>query len=339
MHHIQGTTLISGIFKKILNLHTHISMPAFTILRLSFLLSLALFITPIFSNASAAEQKIMIVHQASRDFSQQLIHQLEKELSSSGYQTESMMLNEQQFDTGRLKTQQLLIAIGSKTTRTLLEHKLEQPILSLLIPMQIADSFKMRYPEQKNWASLVIDQPVDRQFHLITQILGKQKQVGVLLGPNTMSFEQKLSTAARKTGHKITLEPIENSDQLSTSLKALKNKTDVLLTLADPVIYNKNTIRGILLLSYRNRLPIIGFSSAYVKAGAIAAVYSEPVQISEQAARITGNYFQSSAFTQTIFYPDEFSISVNNKVARSLGIRLPENTSIIKQIKKAERTQ
>ena len=133
----------------------------------------------------------------------------------------------------------------------------------------------------------------------------------------------------------INIEIIENSDQLTASLKALNHSVDVLLTLPDPIVYNKNTIRGFLLLAYRNKLPIIGFSKAYVKAGAIAAIYSKPEQISKQVLSIVDGFLSNNAFEHNNYYPDDFSIALNKNIARSLGIKLASEKSIIKQIKKA----
>jgi len=109
--------------------------------------------------------------------------------------------------------------------------------------------------------------------------------------------------------------------------------------LPDPVIYNKNTIRGILLSTYRKKLPIIGFSRAYVKAGAIAAVYSKPEQISKQTASIADTFLRTGSFKQNSYQPADFSIAINKKLAKSLGIKIKSEADIINQIIKAERKQ
>lgn len=282
---------------------------------------------------------MLIVYQKAHGFSQQLITQLAQEIVKSGYHAQRMQLKPDQLDRLKLKNQQLLIAVGSNTTKILLDTKVKTPMLSILMPRHISNSLKNLYPDKKNWSSLLLDQPLKRQFHLITAIMGSHKETGVLLGPYTNDLKKTLHTAAAKTSHKIKTEYVESSDTLSPSLKALNNTVDILLTLPDPSIYNKNTIRGILLLSYRNKLPIIGFSKAYVKAGAIAALYSKPEQISQQTMDITRHFFEAGTFKLKTYYPESFSIALNKKVARSLGIKLKKNTEIIKQIKKTENIQ
>jgi len=288
-------------------------------------------------HAKATDRSILIIYQKSQGFSQQLIDQLQLNLPKKGYQINKMLLDPQQLDILAIKKHSLLIAVGTQTTKTLLETNITTPILSALIPRHISISLQSRFPHKKNWSRILIDQPLDRQFHLITALLGTNKKSGILLGPYTKDLTSTLQKSAIETSQRITIEEIKNTDELTSSLKALSNKSNVLLTLPDPIIYNKSTIRGILLLAYRNKLPIIGFSQAYVKAGAIAAVYSKPEQISKQIGNISNLFFINKNFSQKEYYPEEFSVALNKKIARSLGIKLATNESITQQIKKAEK--
>ncbi len=302
-----------------------------------FIATLTFLLLPQNLHAASTDKKILIVYQKAHGFSQQLIDRLQKDISKIGYQTEQMLLEPERLNLLKIHKQQLLIAIGSQTTKKLLEANIKTPILSALIPRHITKSLSSAHPEKKNWSSLLIDQPTDRQFHLITAVLGPHKNVGILLGPYTKDLDKALKKASIKTGHNVKIEEIESSDQLSTSLKALNNSTDVLLTLPDPTVYNKGTIRGILLLAYRNKLPIIGFSQAYVKAGAIAAIYSKPEQISEQLTIIIKSFFINKSFQQKKYYPDKYSVALNKNIARSLGIKLTSDKAIITKMKKAEK--
>ncbi len=335
---LQGLRLLGSIYHTYLNIfrlsgESGFASPAL----LCLLYFLTASFTPLPANAAENNRHIVIAYQKAESFNQPLIEQFQQELGSAGYQISQYTPDgDIVISKGELNQQHLVIAIGSKTTQQLLESQLQNPILSLLMPRHLADSLRALYPEKKNWSNLLIDQPVERHFHLITSILGKHQQTGVLLGPYTNNMEASLKKAASKTDHEIITEHISDSDQLTQSLSNLNNRSNVLLTLPDPVVFNRNTIRGILLSSYRSRLPIIGFSQAYVKAGAIAAVYSQPGQISKQAVNIISDFFIDNIFLQKDYYPNEFSVALNTKVAHSLGIRLETSTAIIDKIKKAE---
>ncbi len=283
------------------------------------------------------EQKLLITYQKSQKFSQQLLDSLQKNISNAGFSVHLEIFNQQTLRTFKSKKYSLIIAIGSKTTQSLLLGKIETPIFSVLMPRHLAVKLRSLYSNKNNWSSLLLDQPIQRQLELITSIAGKHSKTGVLLGPYTKELKNALEQSAKASEHTLFTETLTNTDQLTSSLKALSRKSDILLTLPDPVIYNRKTIRGILLLSYRKKLPIIGFSQAYVKAGAIAAIYSEPAQISEQATGIILDFFKHHKFHQKEYLPDDFSVALNKKVARSLGINLPEKEDIITAIKNIEK--
>jgi len=293
------------------------------------------------AQSASPEHNILITYQNSpgllHGFSQQLINNLQKNIVRAGFKTHLLTLDPDNLETQKLNGYPLIIAVGSNATRALLSADINTPILSVLMPRHLAEKLRKQYPKRKNWSSLLIDQPVERQFHLITSITGRPQKTGVLIGPYTKYLKKSLKKSAKKSRHTLTTRYVKNAEELTKSLKALARKSNILLTLPDPVIYNKNTIRGILLLSYRKKLPVIGFSKAYVKAGAIAAVYSQPNQISKQTISIIKRFFKKHFFKRKEYHPKNFSVALNKKVARSLGISLPEKSLIIKRIKLAEK--
>jgi len=113
--------------------------------------------------------------------------------------------------------------------------------------------------------------------------------------------------------------------------------SDVFLSLPDPGIYNRHTISSILLTTYRYRVPLIGFSKSSVRAGALAAVYSSAQQIARQTATTIPLWLTNTGHYATkISYPEQFSVAINKQVARSLGIDMPDGSSITQRLKQLE---
>lgn len=80
-----------------------------------------------------------------------------------------------------------------------------------------------------------------------------------------------------------------------------------------------------MLLTYRNKTPVIGFSRAYIKAGATAGIYSTPEQIASDAIRNIERFFRNgNEFDRKIIYPESFSIEVNKQVAESMRLTINE---------------
>nr|HPR06509.1 ABC transporter substrate binding protein [Denitromonas sp.] len=90
-----------------------------------------------------------------------------------------------------------------------------------------------------------------------------------------------------------------------------------------------------LLTAYRHRSPVIGFSPAYVRAGAVMAVYSSPEQMGQQAAEMAVQSLLGNPLPEAR-HPAYFSVSVNPHVARSLSIDLPDAATLEAQIRRQE---
>jgi sarcosine oxidase subunit beta len=76
----------------------------------------------------------------------------------------------------------------------------------------------------------------------------------------------------------------KNFTRIIPALKRARREADLLLLMFDPDITNAQTIKQILYFSYHRRFPVLGYSQAMVRAGALAAIYSEPVQVGQHAA-------------------------------------------------------
>ncbi|VAW63421.1 hypothetical protein MNBD_GAMMA10-2179 [hydrothermal vent metagenome] len=284
-----------------------------------------------------AKHSVLIAYHTSQEDSQPLLKKLQRNISKAGYEVHLKPLSADTLHRFKPAKHALIIAIGSKVTETLLSENIQAPVFSILMPRYLVTQLRKRYPDKSNWSNLLIDQPIQRPLTLISSITDKHQKAGTLIGSYTMGLKETLEQSASASGQALIIESVNNADQLTAGLKSLSRKVNILLTLPDPVIYNKKTIRGIILLTYRKKLPIIGFSQACVKAGAIAAVYSEPFQISRQTTEIIQRFFKNNEFDQLAYQPNDFSVALNRKVAHSLGINLPEKSLIINAIKRAEK--
>ena len=94
---------------------------------------------------------------------------------------------------------------------------------------------------------------------------------------------------------------------------------DVLLAMPDSGVYNTDTIRNILLSTYRHKQGVIGFSADMVKAGALATTYSDIEDIDAQVAEMAHAFARTGELPPPQF-PRYFRTIVNDGVARSLDL-------------------
>ena len=100
------------------------------------------------------------------------------------------------------------------------------------------------------------------------------------------------------------------------------------------MVVSRDTAQSLLLTTYRANIPVIAFSHAYVRAGALAAVYSTPEQIGQQTGEAILRLNQSGSWNlPKPQYPKYFSVSVNSQVARSLGLEIESEQVLVEKLK------
>jgi ABC-type uncharacterized transport system substrate-binding protein len=94
-------------------------------------------------------------------------------------------------------------------------------------------------------------------------------------------------------------------------------------------------LQNILRTAFLSNVPLFAFSPAYVRAGALAAVYTTPNQVGRQAAEWLVRYLDGRTLP-AIQSPREFEISVNRRVARALGLAMEEDSRIVDRVRELE---
>lgn len=217
------------------------------------------------------------------------------------------------------------VTLGSEALVRALQRDGRPPVVSALIPRQGFERLLRDNPGKGGAAAVAVylDQPFTRQLELVHQALPDVRRIGVLWGQESLLQQSSLQTAVQVRGMELVSGTVAGPASLFSGLKTVLDDAGVLLAVADPQVYNSGTIANILLATYRGRVPMVAFSPAYVKAGALLAVYSTPRQIGTQAGAMARTVLQGGAVPVSQ-YPQDFSVAVNEHVARSLGLALDE---------------
>ena len=74
----------------------------------------------------------------------------------------------------------------------------------------------------------------------------------------------------------------------------------------------------------QNGLPVVSYSPAHVRSGAVASIYSSPVDIGRHLAMLINQALKKKPDTGTPFqFARFYSITTNSRIATALGINLP----------------
>ena len=235
---------------------------------------------------------------------------------------------------------ELVIALGVKALEEASKLKYSTPVLGVFTPMPAFNALlgKSRR-ELGNFSAIVLDQPYWRQISLIKTILPDSKKLGVLLGRTSAQYLEYLTEEAEEAGFSLDVENVGSASDIIPKLIKTLDTNDAILAIPDPLIYNRETAEPILLTTYRHQKPVFGYSQSYVRAGALAAVYSSNKQLAKQTAEIALAAQQAPSLLPPPQAPKYFSILVNRQVARSLNITLIDEEMIYNKMLQLETTE
>lgn len=213
----------------------------------------------------------------------------------------------------------LILAIGSLALNVIGKNITNIPVIASMV---LNNESLERY---KNVTGVSLAFSLEEQTTWLQRILPESRNIGVLY--NSEKNRVQMNTAnklLRAKGLTLLQKQISNPTKIPQALKQLENKADVLWGLNDAMVLNPKTAKNILLFSFRNKIPFIGLSHAWVKAGALYALerdyYDIGLQCAEQATEILAGKNINKVRIST---PRKTLYSLNLKIADRLKIVFP----------------
>lgn len=175
--------------------------------------------------------------------------------------------------------------------------------------------------------SVLLDQPLSR-YLAFCKLLLDLDSVGVLTEESVTPGDADIRLL-RELEVSFNQYRVDKQNKLLPVLRRLLQQNDALLMLPRREIYNRDSLKGVLLTSYRYRKPAISYSPAHVKAGALASIYSSPDDIGRHLAEAINRRLKQP---KTPLAGHEFArfytIATNARVARALNLSLPAETEL-----------
>ena len=219
-----------------------------------------------------------------------------------------------------LQKADIIVTLGANSASAVSSQAANQLIINAYITLAQAKQFQHR---NQNHISVLLNQPLERYLVFSQQLLNL-KTLGTInrSNPVILSKQRKIS---KKLNLKLDQYQLgETNKRLLAIVRQLIKKNEALLMLPDQTIYNRATLKGILLTTYRGRTPVISYSPGHVKSGALAAIYSSPANIGQHLANLINQHHRGKLNANNkLIYAEYYSIATNQRVAHSLGIDLP----------------
>lgn len=228
--------------------------------------------------------------------------------------------------------EQLIITLGYQAAKFTTQLDTSAPIIHSYLTQFQHHSHQPR----PNHSSVLLEQPLQRYALFIKHLLSIEN-IGILKTRDDEIVADELQKINQNLHLNITQSIFEKDDNPVIAVRRLLKKNDVLLTLPAPDIYNRQSLKGILLASYRLNKPVVSYSPSHVKSGALAAIYTSPENIGHQLADLVTKILNNKSFNlQPFYYASDFNIAINESVAESLGLTLAREQDIVKKLSEAE---
>ena len=157
-----------------------------------------------------------------------------------------------------------------------------------------------------------LEVPATQYFKLAKMMVPEAETIGVLLGPESHHRERFYSALARAAGMQAEFSLLTLNANPVISLDPAMRKSQVFIVLPDAADFNRAVATWVLQLSLRYRMPLLGYSSNYVNAGAMASLFQSREDL---AKNLVDRLFDPNSTMR-------FSIRLNSSVAQNLGIEL-----------------
>jgi len=219
----------------------------------------------------------------------------------------------------------VIIAVGTDAIQLVTAERPEVPVISTMI---LRSAPATTSPSMSPAATISLDIPLQTMLARMKQVFPGKTRLGIIRNPKTASLAAgALQAQAEQQGFTARVVECSGIEQLLAALQKLKGEVDFIWCLPDGTLYNSATIKPLILSSIENRLPLIGFSEGFARAGAAIGIYPDFHDVGVQTGQ-TAQQIIAGQPIRSAEGPRKVKIAVNQSVLRLLGLRyspLPAN--------------
>ena len=214
----------------------------------------------------------------------------------------------------------LIVTLGSVATLAAVREVSHLPLLATMI-VSAAE-----IQSAPNATAVLLDFPIEAQLQWLKRIVPSAGSVGVLFNPKENQTKvAAASKAAKEVGLTLVPRAIETPRALPDALDDIARTVDVLWGIPDSLVMTPQTAEPILLNTLKSKIPLVGLSTSWVKAGALYALDRDYVDIGLQSGELAGKLLNGTgASSLPPAYPRKVAYVLNLKTAGLINLEFPQ---------------
>ncbi len=219
----------------------------------------------------------------------------------------------------------LIVTIGTKATMSTVAMNIHVPIVFSMVlapPDDLLHHIEV--------TGVLIDIPPAVQFEWIRKICPRVKRIGIIHTPSTTRWITRMGPEAERFDLVIVPLMIEDISTLPKVLHKLNGNVDLLLSIPDGTIYNSVISPRIIMYCLEHKIPFVGLSKNFTRAGALFALECDYEAIGRQTAEMVKEIVRGRSISDIpLAYPKKIKALINLRTARILGLRI--STSVLEK--------
>ncbi|MGH1486494.1 MAG: hypothetical protein ACRBCI_09760 [Cellvibrionaceae bacterium] len=227
----------------------------------------------------------------------------------------------------------LVIQLGNDEKRLTQEGILNQPIIHIFSTLQNHETLK-KERRQNNFISIVLDQPLQIIINKASKTVKNNYKNKIIISvseSNTGILDQISDLKPLDKGEIIVVK-IKDDEVAAKAIEKHLFNAAALVAIRDDHVWSRKNASWMLRQAYNYQVPVIGYSQAFLKAGAMISIYSSNEDIITQTIKSTEQWIRTQELQrESVIYP-KHTLKVNKNIAAALKF----NPDTLEEKKEAE---
>lgn len=216
-------------------------------------------------------------------------------------------------------TCQIAIAVGAEAVRAVAAYNRRIPMIATMTFRDDVEPVRAQAgAESKATSGVWLDLSVATVAAGLRIVFPDAAKLGVVRSPSARPLDGATATSTLPPGVSLKSVSCSSAAELIACIRTLRGQVEFLICLPDSGLYNKTTVEPLILASIEHRVPLVGFSASFARAGAAVGVYPDFTEVGRQTAALCERTLAAPSTAKDEF-PRRTAVAVNERVLHLLG--------------------
>ncbi len=217
----------------------------------------------------------------------------------------------------------IIVCAGKASLSFIALHDISTPVIfSMVLP-----PFDEPVFNRPNLTGISMNASCEEKLKTIKKINNNIRRIGAVYDPSQSetAVNETFEYAGRE-GFSLQAVPVNTPPMAIKAIGKIFSDCDAFLLFVDRTALTSTAIEYIFQCSFKHNVPVIGLSEKYTRLGALFSIETVPEQLGRQAWELCLEYLKGAGIKEGIIKSaGPFKLSINNTVARKMGIKISED--------------